>query len=322
MKERSYFWPLMLIACGVLWLMSNLGFLPGKNLWALIQMLPYLLIALGIGLILRAFWPPAGFLVSLLVVAGATLGVIYAPNFGWDQFPNWNIIHISSPDLGGRLAGSGRLLTETRKVSEFNTIDIEYPVDITIKQGNNPSIELTADDNLLPQLQTEVRGGVLVIENKITEWNQRVHPTETVQITLFVTDLNRVNFSSAGTLLLEEFTGDDLQISLSGAGEIHLSNVVLDSLHLVLSGAGDLSGDGSVDSLQLTISGFGSFKGGDLKTRRAAVSISGAGNATLWAVQSLNVRISGAGSVGYYGQPPSFNEQISGAGNVRDLGAK
>jgi hypothetical protein len=322
MKERSYFWPLALIACGVLWLLSNLGLLPSNNLWALIHMLPYILIALGLGLILRAFWPPAGILISLLVVIGGTLGVIYAPRFVWDEIPNWSVWRFDSPDVGGRMAGSGQLLTESRDVSDFSEIDIEYPVDITIKQGKKPSIELTGDDNLLPQLQTDVQGGVLVIENKITDWSQRVRPSQTVRVTLVVTDLTQINFTSAGTLLLDGFTGDDLQVSLSGAGEIQLRDVVLDSLNLELSGAGDLSGDGSVNTLLLAISGFGSFKGDELKTQHADVRISGAGEATLWAVRSLDVHISGAGSVRYYGQPPNFSEQISGAGSVDDLGEK
>jgi hypothetical protein len=322
MKERSYFWPLVLIASGVLWLFSNLGLMPSNNLWALIHMVPYILIALGIGLILRAFWPPAGILVSLLVVVGGTLGVFYAPELGWNELPDWSVWRFDSPGIGGRVAGSGLLVTESREVSDFNELAIDYPVDITIMQGKNPSIEITADDNLIPQLQTEVRRDTLVIENKNTDWSQRVRPSQTVQVTLIVTDLTQINFTSAGTLVLDAFKGEDLHVSLSGAGEMQLHDVILNTLQLSLSGAGDLSGDGSVDTLHLAISGFGSFKGNDLEAQHADVSISGAGDATVWAVRSLDVRISGAGSVRYYGQPPSFSEQISGAGNVSDLGKK
>ena len=54
--------------------------------------------------------------------------------------------------------------------------------------------------------------------------------------------------------------------------------------------------------------------------QNADVSISGAGDAILRVEQALDVRISGAGSVRYYGQPESVSKQISGAGNVSEIG--
>lgn len=322
MKERTYFWPLVLIAAGLLWLFSSMGMMPATHLWALVHMLPYVLIALGFGLILRAFWRPAGMLVSLLVVTGAVFGVVYAPQFGWDQAPGWSIWQIDSPDLGGRVAGSGVMQTETRKVSDFSEISVDVPAKVTIIQGSSASISLTTDDNLLPQLRTQVRNGKLVIDNEVREWNQRVRPSEPIQIEITTPDVDKIDFPTAGSLYVKGFTSDSLQISVGGAGDISLEDIALEELSLRLSGAGDLSAEGSAESLSLSISGFGSFKGADLRTEDTNVNISGAGDATVWAERSLDVRISGAGSVNYYGQPETFSKQISGAGNVRDLGKK
>ena len=47
----------------------------------------------------------------------------------------------------------------------------------------------------------------------------------------------------------------------------------------------------------------------------ADVSISGVANASLWVVDSLRVGISGAGHVGYWGQP-QVSQRISGFGGV------
>jgi hypothetical protein len=322
MKERSYFWPLVLIATGVLWLLSSMGLLPSSNFWALVHILPYALIALGFGLILRAFWRPAGMLVSLLVVAGATLGVVYAPQLGWDAYPSWSVWRFDSPEIGGRVAGSGVLSTETREVSDFNTLSIEIPAEVTILQGESASISLTADDNLLPQIATRLQGELLVIENKEQLWQNRVRPTRTIQIELTVTEIKEVDFSSAGVLVVEDYLGESLEISVSGAGDVNLNGVELDVLALRLSGAGDLSAEGEAEQLSLSISGFGSFKGADLRTQSAEVRISGAGDALLWAERELDARISGAGSVRYYGEPESVSKQISGAGSVRELGEK
>ena len=83
MKARTLFWPFILIAAGVIWVLVNVGVIAQGNLWALTYYWPFLLIALGLGLILRTRWPWAGALISALVVIGAVLVVVFAPQLGW-----------------------------------------------------------------------------------------------------------------------------------------------------------------------------------------------------------------------------------------------
>ena len=52
-QPKSIFGPLLLIAAGAIWLLIQSGNLASGNLWALTHIWPYLLIAAGIGLILR-----------------------------------------------------------------------------------------------------------------------------------------------------------------------------------------------------------------------------------------------------------------------------
>ena len=323
MKEgRSIFWPLALIATGVLWLLIGMGIVPRANLWALTYTLPYLLIALGVGLILRAYWRFAGMLVSLLVVAGAVMAVFYAPQLGWDNPPSWgwNLWEID-PGLGGAVAGSGVVETETRQVAEFQSISAGYPADITIRQGRAESVTIEAEDNLLPQLATEVRSGVLYLENTERNWQERVDPTEPVLVTITVVELENVHFPTAGKLLVDGLQSDSLTISVSGAGDVTLKESEAGELEFNLSGAGNIEANGTCEHLQLSISGLGNFKGGDLECQNAEVHISGAGSATVWAEDRLEASISGAGSVNYYGSP-QVSEWISGVGSVSKIGDK
>jgi len=322
MKERSIFWPLVLIATGVLWLMIGMDIIPRANLWALTYTLPYLLITLGVGLILRAYWRFAGMLVSLLVVAGAVMAVVYAPKLGWDNPPSWgwNLWDID-PELGGAVAGSGAVKTETRQVAEFQSISVDYPADITIRQGDSESVTIEAEDNLLPQLATDVRDSTLYLENTEKNWQDRVNPTKTVMVTITVVELNKVQFPTAGKMLIDGLQTDSLTISVSGAGDVTLTELEAGDLGFNLSGAGNINTDGACKSLQLSISGLGNFNGGDLESQDAEVHISGAGSATVWAQQALDASISGAGSIDYYGKP-IVSEHISGVGSVRKIGDK
>ena len=322
MKERSIFWPLVMIAAGILWLLIGLNVIPRANLWALTHTLPYLLIALGFGLILRAYWRFAGMLVSLVVVAGAVAAVFYAPQLGWDDAPGWSWeLWDIDPELGGAVAGSGVVETEMYKVSDFDTIVVDYPTDITVVQGKSESVEIEAEDNLLAQLSADVRNGALYLENTEQNWRDRVNPTKPVLVTVTVVELNRVQFPTAGKMLIEELQSDSLSVSVSGAGDMTLTDLDVGKLDFSLSGAGNINIDGVADYLQLSISGLGNFNGSDLQSQAADVHISGAGSATVWAEETLDASISGAGSVDYYGNP-SVDKRISGVGSVHRIGKK
>lgn len=322
MKERSIFWPLVMIAAGVLWLLIGMGSIPQANLWALTHTFPFLLVALGVGMILRAYWRFGGMLVSLLVVVGAVMAVVYAPRFGWDDAPNWrwNMWDLD-PEIGGAIAGSGVIKAETRQVSGFDGIAVDYPADVTVMQGKSESLKIEADDNLLPQLSAEVRNGILHFENTERNWRDRVSPSKPILVTITVVKLNRIQFPTAGNMVIEGLQTDSLSVSVSGAGDVALTDLDAGSLDFGLSGAGNINVDGVAKSLQLSISGLGNFNGDDLQSQSANVHISGAGSARVWAEETLDASISGAGSVDYYGSP-SVSEHISGVGSVRKAGDK
>ncbi|MCX6068083.1 MAG: DUF2807 domain-containing protein [Chloroflexi bacterium] len=319
-KEHSIFWPLVLIAAGVIWLLNGMGIIPTANLWALTHLLPFILIGLGLGLILRSYWRFASILVSLFIVGGAVLAILFAPQLGWDDFfPRGWII--GSGNIGGGVAGSGVVKTETRKISGFESVSMEYPAEVIIRQGKTESVSLQGDEIVLPQILTEVKAGILSISASEENWNKLVNPGRAVQIVITVKDLNQVVFSSAGTLLVEGLKTDSLALVLSGAGEMTLSELAVDSLIVTLSGAGNVQADGVADNLLVHISGFGDFDGGDLHSQTAEVHVTGAGSATVWTDEKMDASVSGVGDVNYYGSP-SVLKQISGVGSVDSLGAK
>jgi len=319
MKTRTIFWPLVMVAAGIVWLMVGSGIIPAGNLWALTHIFPYVLIMLGFGLILRVYWPYTGLVVSTLIVVGAVLSVALAPQLGWAGTPihGWDI----DREFTGAKAGSGVIETQTRELGDFSSVAIRYPGEVVVKQGPDPSVTITADDNLLPQLKTGIRDDSLFIENGEADWDLRVRPTKPVVISITVPELKELDFSSAGILTIDHFQGDDLNINISGAGDVNLSELEFTSLNFRLSGAGSVNADGQVNEIHVRISGFGDFDGSELKAQSAEVIISGAGQAKLWVLEQLDAEISGAGEIEYYGDP-EVNKRINGAGTVIKLGVK
>jgi len=326
MRIRSIFWPLVLIAVGVLWMLSEIGIVPSTNLWALVYVIPYALMALGVGLILGSRWIWARQIVSVLVVGGAVLAVVFAASLRWTTPPNWGCVWTESPfvsctGVGGSVRGSGVIVSETRDIPAFDGVSIDYPAVVTIRQGDAPSVTVEADDNLLPQLSTRVVDGTLQIKSSENDWSRRVTPTREVRITLTVKDLSRIDLPSAGSVKVDGLTAAVLRISVSGAGSVTLSYLTVQTLTLELSGAGSLAADGTAQTIDVNISGLGSFNGGALEAQNATVDISGLGSATVWANLHLTATISGTGSVSYYGSP-TVSKEVSGLGSVRKLGDK
>jgi hypothetical protein len=319
-QNRSLFGPLLLIAAGVVWLLVKSGTIPSTNLWALTHIWPLLLIAAGVGIILKSYWRYTSIVLDIVIIGGAMLAILYAPQLGWASPSILSMINIDEPFIGPGERGSGKVITETRDVSDFDAVHIAYPAQVLIQQGNAESLKIEAEDNLLPNLKTQVNNGTLEIFYR-REQGKHVNPTKAVKITIVVRDLTDVEFTSAGELILEKLNTDNLDISLSGAGNLKLDDIQVNALDVSLSGAGSISASGTADDLGLTISGFGDFKGADLHNKDANVDISGAGSATVWVDNDLTAEVSGAGSVGYYGTA-SVTREISGVGDVNHLGNK
>jgi hypothetical protein len=319
--RRSIFGPLLLIATGFIWLLVKSGNIPSANLWALTHVWPFLLIAAGIGIILRPLWKFTGALLDILIIGGLVAAIIYAPRFGWASpsmgFVSWDN---DGAYFGATEPGSGVIKSQTREVSDFHAIEIEYPAQITITQGNAASVKVEAEDNVLPGLITQVRDGKLNIFYK-ADGDERVNATKVVKITIVVKDLDDVDFSSAGELTINGLETDELDFDLNGAGKVVLDDIEVNILNLDLSGAGSLEANGTADRLDVNISGFGSFEGEDLQSQTASINISGAGSATIWVEDELDANISGAGSINYYGSA-NVTKNVSGVGSVNRQGDK
>ncbi|HEY3475193.1 MAG TPA: head GIN domain-containing protein, partial [Anaerolineales bacterium] len=225
---------------------------------------------------------------------------------------------IGGGGLGGGIPGSDNILTETRNIGPFEAISIEYPgAEIIVQQGDKETVELEADDNLLPQLSTEVLSGTLTIKNVETDWKTTVNPSKQVKIDITVKDLTEIVLSApVGDLKVNDLQADTLQLVLSGGAQVRLNGIHVDLLDSVLSGAGDIQASGMADEIKLVLSGLGDFNAAELESKKAVIELSGMGGATVRVEEELAVTITGAGSIQYFGHP-HVEQSVNGAGSVK-----
>jgi hypothetical protein len=214
----------------------------------------------------------------------------------------------------GLVRGSGNIEKEERDVSGFDEVSFSGMGTLIITQGEEESLVVEADDNILPLIETNVFGGSLIIGYK---WGYNVIPATNIKFYLSVDDLSKISLSGAGKIECSNLETDKLEVELSGAGDIDF-DIDADELVITSAGAGDLTLSGEVEKQSVDISGVGRYNAKELESEECDIKVSGAGSATLNVAGELDIDISGVGNVYYIGNP-RVKQDISGLGKVESI---
>lgn len=217
--------------------------------------------------------------------------------------------------------GSGKVITQNKAVSGFNSVTFAGLGELNITQGTTESLTIEGEDNILAKLLVTVKDGTLYIGFERDNWQDMIRPTRNLKFDLKLKNLNSLDLTGAGSVTMPKLQAESLTFKVSGAGGVKISALTATTVNCTLSGAGNVELAGKVTNQSVTLSGVGNYNTGDLQSLSATIGLTGAGGATVWARDVLNVKISGAGSVSYYGSP-KVNKDITGLGVLNSQGNK
>jgi len=208
--------------------------------------------------------------------------------------------------------GDGNVVTKERKAIAFTGVKVSSGIDVYLRQGNNESLSVEADENLHEYIITEVKGGVL---NVYTDANIREAERKRVYVTM--KEINSVSTSSAGDVVGQSpVKTDRLDLSASSAGDIKLE-IHVKELDIDISSSGDITLTGEAEKLNGNLSSAGDLNAYDLVVRDADISASSAGNADINVSERIRARASSAGDINYMGNPKYVDAHSSSAGSIR-----
>src|SRR5688572_24381399 len=176
--------------------------------------------------------------------------------------------------------GSGTVITEQRPVSGFTAVSLSGTGKLIINQTGKEGLTITADDNLMQYLTSEVHGSQLILG--------------TTQYT---------NLNPSAPVVYKLDVGKLVEIEVSGSGEVDAPGLVTTGLKVNANGATKMNISGQADQQEITISGAGEYHAAGLKSKEVTITITGSGDAELAVSDKLNVTVTGAGSVEYIGDP-------------------
>ena len=214
-----------------------------------------------------------------------------------------------------KVVGEGPLVTQTRTVGNFTGVSSEMSGKVNFTIAPDYKVEITAQQNILDVLNTNVVNGVLHIDFKN---NVRVKQHEDLLINITAPYADYFRVSGSGNMNVQgDITANNLKVTLSGSGDITVQNAVIaDKIDTDISGSGNISiAGGSAVNEDVDISGSGKVEMAGVDAQNAVTHTSGSGDVKVALSTNLDAHISGSGSVYYHGNP-IISTHISGSGRV------
>ena len=214
-----------------------------------------------------------------------------------------------------KVVGEGPLVTQIRTVGNFTGVSSEMSGTVNFAIAPEYKVEITAQQNILDVLNTNVVNGVLHIDFKN---NVRVKQHEDLLINITAPYADYFRLSGSGNMNVQgDVAANNLKVTLSGSGDIAVqSAVIADKIDADISGSGNISiANGSAVNEDIDISGSGKVEMAGVSAQNGVTHTSGSGDVKLALSKNLDAHISGSGSVYYHGNP-LISTHISGSGKV------
>lgn len=227
--------------------------------------------------------------------------------------------------IGLGSSASAETVTITPDLKDFTRVELRTAADVDITVGENYSVTITADDDVMEETEVIVKGERLLIkrknEDEIRFFNWNTKGNMEVVITMPVIEEMEINGS--GDTEIRGVDSEELELRINGSGNLNVRGKSK-SLDLSINGSGDIdmeqvdggdveasiNGSGDIDiaggtcqSIEIEINGSGNVEARDVECQDASVDVSGSGDSVVFASNQITFDSHGSGEVEVYGKP-------------------
>lgn len=181
-------------------------------------------------------------------------------------------------------------------VSGFDRVELRGPDTVEVRVGPAESVSVTGPQNIVDQLEVDVKDGRLRLGRKRGMLNA-LRSSGTAVFTVTVPRLTGASVAGSGDLRVDRVQAPRFAGSVAGSGDLVLGNVASDALDLSVAGSGDIAAAGRAETIALSISGSGDIDAARLRSDRASISIAGSGNVRAGVDKDAGISIMGSGDV-------------------------
>ncbi|MYM82759.1 DUF2807 domain-containing protein [Duganella sp. FT50W] len=270
-------------------------------------------------------------LATLSIVAGCA--VIVVPDGGDGGY--------RSSFSANAVQGDGQPLVEQRQVATLDGFEVNGPMQVEVRVGQQTALQIEGDSNIVPLVRTDASGGTLRV------WiDGSIRTSQPLRVLYSTPVLRHLSANGSGSLTVDGLNGAPLELSLNGSrgvrlagrvarldarlngsgglnasalesgsasarlngsGRLDLGRVNGEALSLDLRGSGGAQASGNVRSMTVRLNGSGSADLAGLTSQSADLSSNGSGGISATVTQSLVAYANGSGAVTVYGNPAQRN---------------
>lgn len=209
----------------------------------------------------------------------------------------------------GCIRGRGSQVSEARFLTDFTSVTNATTANVVIVQGSAFDVEVRAQDNILDEVSTEVRGSELLINTR------RCINNADIDVLITMPQINALSIIGSGDIFGDNtWVVNDMDLRVIGSGDMDL-DVDADDIDIEIRGSGEITLFGTADNCRTDISGSGDLRSFNMVANDHRVTIFGSGDAQVFASDQLDVTINGSGDVWYKGSP-TISVNIAGSGDL------
>ena len=216
------------------------------------------------------------------VVIGLVLAIVIAGAAAHHAFGGFK-------DIGGR--DKSQDISQTFDLAEFDRIEVGGVFEIDVNVGGDFSVKISGAPDEMAQLEATVTDGVLSLDQDHVRIGKNRWRDTGLTAVISMPALNG--------------------LSVSGVADGEVDGIKSEAFQVDLSGVGDLDLSGSCDQLDAQVSGVGDLDASELECRIVSVDVSGVGEASVYASESVDASVNGIGSINIYGSPAQVDKSTT-----------
>lgn len=203
---------------------------------------------------------------------------------------------------------NGKVITETRELSSFNTLYLYDNIDVTLIRSDSYKIEITTGENLMLNIISEVDGKSLILRNdNICNWLRSYDIPHEAKI-YYKSGINSIVYESVGNLYSENGISEDtltrfeLKIE-DGSGDINLKIICNDLYISAQKGTNEITLNGNANYTNISHRGLGPINMLNLPSNKIDVYSYESNDIYIFCKEQLSAEIYDIGDIYYKGNP-------------------
>jgi len=210
------------------------------------------------------------------------------------------------------IKGNRNVVSEDRTIrSDFEIINVQQGINLTISQGNPTSLSVEADENVIDLLITEVKNNELNIY-----FEKSVYQAKARNVYLTTENISKIKASSGASVKSENtIQAETLELNSSSGSTMKIRTIANEITSESSSGS-NITIVGKSNSFTANSSSGSSINAKDLKVVNAITKASSGANIDVNVTGKLTAKASSGADIDYEGSPETVDKNTSSGGSV------